>query len=87
MYLTADREGQYLSSRTTIKNSDAGSSSAAGAIMPCVGGLIFWVDFPSKQCKGGNDWPGAVCGRTDGSAGLRQQSRSFDADEYNLKQT
>jgi hypothetical protein len=85
--MTADREGQYLSSRTTIKNSDAGSSSAAGAIMPCVGGLIFWVDFPSNQCKGGNDQPGAICGHTDGSTGLRQPGRSFDADECNFKQT
>ena len=50
-----------MSSTATIRDRDNGSSTAAGAIMPCVGGLIFWVDFPSKQCKGGNDWPGAVC--------------------------
>ena len=59
-----------MSSTAMIKSRDNGSSTAAGAIMPCVGGLIFWVDFPSKQCKGGNDWPGAVCGHTADSAGL-----------------
>jgi hypothetical protein len=85
--VTADREEQSLSSTATTKNRDNGSSTAASAIMPCVGGLIFWVDFPSKQCKGGNDWPGAVCGHTAGSAGLRQPGRSFDADECNFKQT
>jgi hypothetical protein len=76
-----------LSSTAIIKSRDSGSSTAAGAIMPCVGGLIFWVDFPSKQCKGGNDWPGAVCGHTADSARLRQPRRSFDADESNFKQT
>ena len=76
-----------MSSTATIRDRDNGSSTAAGAIMPCVGGLIFWVDFPSNQRKGANDWPSAIRGHTDARTDQRQPDRHLDADECNFKET
>jgi len=76
-----------LSSTATIKNRDNGSSTAAGAIMPCVGGLIFWVDFPSKQCKSGNDWPVLFAATPPVARACVNQVEASDADECNFKQT